>query len=238
MTTDGAYAPDRNPTPAHATHVGRRVSGLARYCDLPGADPDLSLDRCDVSDRVKAAVRNAAYDRVPLELVGPPGCAATMIARRIPAYLPPLTEAEAGDVAAIRAGLTAGARWPGLGVVAGGIRPFRAPHFTCSERAMRQELALARAGVLFLDDLGEWGRLNLAHVTHALERGEGPLMLVLAARTCPCGFFSFFVARANGTNVSCACPPGARERYLARTRAFEASLVNLRAVRLDWERSL
>lgn len=206
-----------------------------RYCDLPGADPDLSLDRVDVSDRVKAAVRLATADRAPLELVGPPGCAATMLARRIPALLPPLTDEEMVAVAADRAPLVLGPTGAAAHASRGRLRPFRAPHFTCSERAMRQEFVLARYGVLFLDDLGEWGKLNLALVTDALERGAGPMMLVLAARTCPCGFYSF--SGLSRLPFECACPPGARERYLARTRPFEAGIRDLRAVRLDCERA-
>ena len=181
--------------------------------------PDLS----DVQGQhaAKRALVVAAAGQHNLLLSGPPGTGKTLLASRLPGLLPPLTETEALQVAAIYsvvsyAPLTA---WP--------LRPFRQPHHSASgpalvgggSRPQPGEITLAHLGVLFLDELPEFDRKVLEVLREPLESGEiviaraqekvrfpARFQLVAAMNPCPCGFLGDPSGR-------CRCTPEQTERY-------------------------
>ena len=175
---------------------------------------------------IRAAVIAAAGGH-GLMLTGGPGSGKTMIARRIPGILPPLTEAEAREVTEVHsvAGLNIGA---GLAT----SRPFRAPHHSTTAPGLcgggsavprPGEVSLAHRGVLFLDETPEFSRMTLDVLreplttgTVVLSRAAGTVrfpsqaLVVGSQNPCPCGHFS------NGSN-RCKCSADDRKRYLARS---------------------
>jgi magnesium chelatase family protein len=159
-------------------------------------------------------------------MVGNPGCGKTMLARRLPALLPPLTEAEALDVTKV---------WSasGLTLRRGGLierRPFRAPHTSISSAGMvgggnpirPGEVSLAHRGVLFLDELAEMPRRVLETLRQPLEDREvvisrarqsirmpAAFTLIAATNPCPCGWYGHAERR-------CRCSENDRIRYRQR----------------------
>lgn len=121
-----------------------------------------SLNDPGISGEVRIAIREAlAKGARHLTLIGPVGCGKTMVARRIVSELPPMTEAEQLQVWTIHEAC-------GLGASVSG-RPFRAPHHTVSLAGLRQELMLAKHGVLLLDEVPEFPRAAIEHLDRNLD---------------------------------------------------------------------
>lgn len=196
--------------------------------ERPQAPPPPELDFRDVRGQMVArrALEIAAAGAHNLLLIGNPGAGKTMLARRMPSILPPLTSEERIEVTRVwsAAGLTIG------GAICGDRRPFRSPHHTISEAGLigggsvirPGEVSLAHHGVLFLDEMPELSRRTLEALRQPLEDREvilsrarhtvrlpAAFMLVGAANPCPCGWHGHPTGR-------CACRDDQVRRYMGR----------------------
>jgi len=184
------------------------------------------LDFADVrgQENVKRALEVAAAGGHNMIMIGPPGSGKSMMAKRLPSILPPLSLAESLETTQIHS--VAGKLGRGTSLIS--QRPFRAPHHTISEVALvggganpqPGEISLAHNGVLFADELPEFNKTTLEVLRQPLEDHKITIsrakytieypcsfMFVASMNPCPCGYYG-------DPTHNCVCSPGQIQRYM------------------------